>query len=33
MYGSSGQRWRDFVHDTHELVTVLESVMEFEVEE
>jgi len=27
-----GQRWEDFVHDTDELVTVLEGEMEFEVE-
>lgn len=27
-----GQRWEDFVHDTDELVVVLEGEMEFEVE-
>lgn len=27
-----GQRWEDFVHDTDELVLVLEGEMEFEIE-
>ena len=27
-----GQRWEDFVHDTDELVLVLEGVVEFEIE-